>query len=49
MWLFELMYHCYSIWSLSCTVNHLRTAVSKLVSFHHSHPGPIREVDTVLK
>ena len=47
--LFQLMHHCYSMWTLSCTVNHLRTAVGELVGFHHSHLGPVREIDTVLK
>lgn len=49
MRLFQLMYHCYAIWCLRCTVNHLRTAVSELVGFHYSHPGPVRVIDIVLK
>lgn len=49
MWLFQLMYHRYSVWSLRCTVNNFRTAVSELVGLHHSHLGPVREIDIVLK
>lgn len=48
-WLFQLMYHCYSMWSLRCTVNYLRTALCELVGFHYSHLGPVREIDIVLK
>lgn len=43
------MYDSYSMWSLRCVVNHLGIAVSELVGFHHSHLGPVRKVDIVLK
>lgn len=43
------MYHCYSMWSLRCVVNHLGVAVSELVGFHHSHLSPVRKEDIVLK
>lgn len=47
--LFQLMYHCNSMWSLRGAVHNLRTAVSELVGFHHGHLGPVREIDVVLK
>lgn len=43
------MYHCYAMWSLRCSVNFVRTAVSELISFHHSHLSPVREINIVLK
>lgn len=49
LWLLQLMYHCYSMWSLRCSVNHFRASICKLVGFHHSHLGPVREIDIVLK
>lgn len=49
MWLFQLMYHSYSMGTLTCTVNHLRVGVSKFVGFHHGHLCPVCEIDGVLK
>lgn len=49
MWLFEFMYNSYSMWSLRGVVNHLGIAVGELVGSHHSHLGPVRKVDVVLK
>lgn len=49
MRLFQLMYHCHTVRGLGRAVNHLRTAVRELVGLHHSHPGPVRVIDIVLK
>lgn len=49
MRLLQLMYHRYSMWGLRCSVNHFGTVLSELVGSHHSHPGPVSEIDIVLE
>lgn len=47
--LFERVYDCHPMGSLRRAVNHLRAAVTELVGLHHRHPGPVGEVNVVLK
>lgn len=47
--LFERVYDCHSMGSLRRAVDHFRAAVAELVGLHHSHPGPIGEVNVMLK
>lgn len=49
IWLFQLMYDCYSMRGLRCTVNNLGIVVFEFVGFHHSHLRPVREIDIMLK
>lgn len=47
--LFQSVYDCHSVGCLRCAVNDFWVVVAVLVGFHHRHPGPVSEVNVVLK